>query len=70
MVDFRFGYKVHLDFSPSLTVGLLTRLRYGFNLPVSISASIFQSPMKDQSGCLKVAGRFFSIKKCAVQANA
>ena len=44
--------------------------RYCLNFPVSISASIFQSPMNDQSGCVKVAGRFLSTKKCAVQANA
>src|SRR3979490_1899494 len=36
-----------------------------FSLPVSINASIFQSPMNDHSGCVKVAGRCFSMKKRA-----
>ena len=39
------------------------------NAPDSINASIFQSPMNDQSGCVKVAGRFFSMKKCPVHAR-
>src|SRR3977135_4131418 len=38
-----------------------------FSLPVNINASIFQSPINDHSGCVKVAGRFFSMKKCADQ---
>jgi len=37
---------------------------------LAINASIFQSPMNDHSGCRNVAGRFFSTKKCAAQANA
>ena len=61
-----------LERHPMTRRGILYTARepYRFNLPVSISASIFQSPMNDQSGWVKVAGRFFSTKKCAAQANA
>ena len=37
--------------------------------PVRMSLNITQSPMNEYSGCLKVAGRFFSKKKCPTHAN-
>ena len=37
--------------------------------PTSIIAHIFQSAMNDQSGYLKLAGLFFSMKKWPTQAK-
>lgn len=37
--------------------------------PVNISHHIRESPPKLFNECMKVAGRFFSKKKCPIQAN-
>ena len=39
-------------------------------LPIRMSLYITQSPTNEYSGCLNVAGRFFSKKKCPTHANA
>jgi hypothetical protein len=39
------------------------------NLPLSMSASMRKSLINDHQGCPKVAGLFFSRRKCPVQAQ-